>query len=154
MEYSITTKQIAPQPVLIVRRRVKPSEIAKTLAESLGGVFQHAQRTGAALAGQPFTRYVDWGPGLITMEAGMPVAALMSGEGEVAADTLPGGLVATTIHTGPYDKLTEAHAAIQVWIEAQGLVATGAPWETYVTDPADYPDPKDWKTEVFWPVRS
>jgi hypothetical protein len=29
---------------------------------------------------------------------------------------------------------------------------TGAAWEVYVTDPADYPDPKDWKTELLWPL--
>jgi len=43
---------------------------------------------------------------------------------------------------------------VQQWIADQGLVASGAPWEVYVTDPADYPDPKDWKTEVFWPLQS
>jgi AraC family transcriptional regulator len=154
MEYSITKKEISPQPVLVVRRRVKPSEIAATLADALGRVFQYAQRSGAALAGQPLTRYLEWGPGLITIEAGMPVATLVPGEGDVLADRLPGGLVATTTHAGTYDKLTEAHAAIQVWIGAQGLVAAGAPWESYVTDPADFPDPKDWKTEVFWPIRA
>jgi len=152
MDYSITTKELPPQPVLVVRRRVKPSEIAATLAEVLGRVFHHAQRTGAAFAGQPFTRYLEWGPGLFTIEAGMPVASLGVGEGDIAAETLPGGLVATTVHSGAYDKLTEAHAAIQVWIEAQGLAAAGAPWESYVTDPADYPDPRDWKTEICWPV--
>jgi AraC family transcriptional regulator len=154
MDYSITIKELAPQPVLVVRRRVKPSEIAATLGEVLGGVFQHAQRTGTALAGQPFTRYLAWGPGLLTIEAGMPVATPAVGAGDIAADTLPGGRVATTIHAGPYDKLTEAHAAIQVWIDAQGLVAAGAPWESYVTDPADYPDTRDWKTEVCWPIGS
>jgi AraC family transcriptional regulator len=153
MDYSITTKELLPQPVLVVRRRVKHAEIAATLAEALGHVFQHAQRTGAALAGQPFTRYVEWGPGLITMEAGMPIAALVPGDGDVVSDTLPGGLVATTTHSGQYDKLTEAHAAVQVWIEQQGRGPAGAPWESYVTDPADYPDPADWKTEIFWPIR-
>ncbi len=58
----------------------------------------------------------------------------------------------TTTHSGPYDKLSEAHAAVQQWIDAEGLTAAGAPWEIYTTDPADFPDPKDWKTEVFWPV--
>jgi AraC family transcriptional regulator len=152
MDYTITKKQIAPQPVLVVRRRIKPSEIAATLAEVLGAVFQSAQRTGAALAGQPFTRYLEWGPGLITIEAGMPIAAPGTGEGDILADRLPGGFVATTIHSGPYDRLTAAHAAVEVWIEQQGLAAAGAPWESYVTDPADYPDPADWKTEIFWPL--
>ncbi len=154
MTYSIAKKELSPQPVLVVRRRVKPSEIAATLADALGRVFQHGQRTGAAFAGQPLTRYLEWGPGLITMEAGMPILALCAGEGDIQADTLPGGLVATTTHAGPYDKLTEAHAAIQVWIEEQGLKPAGAPWESYVTDPADYPDPADWKTEIFWPIHS
>ncbi len=27
-----------------------------------------------------------------------------------------------------------------------------APWESYVTDPAQHPDPADWRTEVYWPL--
>jgi AraC family transcriptional regulator len=155
MAYSITKKEIPPQPVLVVRRRIKPSEVASTLAEVLGSVFVHAQQNGIALAGQPLTRYLEWGPGLWTIEAGMPVTANVgenASQADVRADTLPGGFVATTTHAGSYDKLNEAHAAVQQWIEAQRLTPAGAPWESYTTDPADYPDPKDWKTEIFWPV--
>ena len=155
MAYLIVKKEIAPQPVLVVKRRVKPSEIAKTLAETFPLIAIYAHRNGIALAGQPLTRYLEWGPGLLTIEAGMPVAAHGSApsDAEVRADTLPGGLVAATTHTGSYDKLTEAHAALQQWIEAEGLSTAGAPWECYVTDPADYPDPNDWKTEIYWPIR-
>lgn len=155
MAYSITTKEIAAQPVLLVRRRVKRSEIAKMIGESLPLVFLHAQKTGAALAGLPFARYLDWGPGMTTMEAGMRVSSAdgASGEGDVLAENLPGGLVATTLHQGSYDKLPEAHGAVQQWIEEQGFKPAGAPWESYVNDPGEYPDPKDWKTEVFWPLK-
>jgi len=41
-----------------------------------------------------------------------------------------------------------------MWIEAQGLAPSGAPWESYVTDPGNFPDPKDWKTEVVWPLKA
>jgi effector-binding domain-containing protein len=75
-----------------------------------------------------------------------------SGGSEIVADCLPGGPVATATHSGAYEKLSEAHAAIQQWIEGQGLHAAGAPWEVYTTDPADYPDSQDWKTDVFWPI--
>jgi AraC family transcriptional regulator len=154
MEYSVTTKKIAAQPVLLVRRRIKRSEIAKAIGESLPLVFQHAGRHGTAVMDHPFARYPEWGQDTITIEAGMRVAegAPVSGEGEVLADSLPGGLVATTLHAGVYDKLPEAHAAIQEWISANGLKATGAPWELYVNDPGSVPDPKDWLTEVYWPV--
>lgn len=154
MTYAIAKKELMPQPVLVVRRRIKPTEVASTLAEALGAVFMHAQQYGLALAGQPFTRYVEWGPGVWTIEAGLPVAAhgKDASVGEVRADTLLGGPAAVTTHIGAYDGLTAAHAAVQQWIEAQGLKAASAPWEVYVTDPADFPDPKDWKTDVFWPL--
>ena len=165
MTYAINRKEVSAQPVLVIRRRVKLSELGSALAEILPSVFKHAQQTGAAIAGQPFTRYVEWGPGLVTIEAGIPVVASgnishdgnsasddASGRSEIVAECLPGGPVATVTHTGPYEKLSEAHAAIQQWIEAHGLRAAGPPWETYTTDPADYPDPQDWKTDVFWPL--
>ena len=165
MAYMITKKKLLPQPVLLVRRRVKRSEIAATIGAVLPGVFQYAQQHGIALAGHPFTRYVEVGPGLMTIEPGMQVATSGqdavtidpawvrgSGQGEVVRDVLPGGAAAVTTHNGPYDTLPDAYAAIQQWIETQNLVAAGAPWEYYVTDPGEYPDPKDWKTDVFWPL--
>jgi AraC family transcriptional regulator len=155
MTYSVIKQQLSPQPVLVVRRRVKRSEIAAAIGEALPHIFLYAQQKGIALAGLPFTRYVEMGPGLVTMEPGMRVAGpAVSGEGEIIGDTLPGGPVATTTHMGPYDKLPDAYAAIEQWIEEKELAAAGAPWESYITDPGDFPDPKDWKTEVFWPLAS
>ena len=155
MSYSIIRKELAPQPVLIVRRRVKRSDIAATIGEALPHIFIHAQQNGIALAGLPFTRYVEMGPGMITMEPGMRVSSPNpSGQGEIIADTLPGGPAVTTVHSGPYDKLTEAYAALEQWMDAHGLTPAGAPWECYLNDPSEHPNPKDWKTEVFWPVTS
>ncbi len=163
MTYVVNRKELSAQPVFAIRRRVKVSEIGSALAEILPRVFKHAQQAGAAIAGQPFTRYLEWGPGLVTIEAGVPVvesgdnspdARPASGESEIVAGCLPGGPAATVTHFGVYEKLTDAHAAIQQWIEAQGLIAAGPPWEIYTTDPADYPDPQDWKTDVFWPLAS
>jgi AraC family transcriptional regulator len=51
-----------------------------------------------------------------------------------------------------YDQLVNAYAAVEEWIKSQGFTPSGAPWESYLTDPAEHPDPKDWKTEVFWPI--
>jgi len=158
MTYPVTKKTLAPQPVLIVRRRIPRSSIAATIGEVLPHVFLYAQRNGIALAGLPFTRYAEMGHGLITIEPGMRVAGQTSsqsaGEGEVIADVLPGGPAATTMHVGPYEQLSDAYAAIEQWIEAEGLAKSGAPWESYINDPGEFPDPKDWKTEVFWPLKS
>ena len=163
MTYAIVKKDLVPQPVLVVRRRVKRSEIAATIGEALPQIFQYAQQHGIALAGHPFTRYVEVGAGLLTMEPGMRVVGSQQPSASivdvppthagVVQDTLPGGPAATTVHAGSYETLSEAYAALEGWIEAQGLAAAGPPWESYITDPAEHPDPNDWKTEVCWPLK-
>jgi AraC family transcriptional regulator len=153
LTYSITKKQLSPQPVLVARRQVKQSEIAQAIGEALPLVFACAGRNGIEVTGAPFARYPGMGPGLMTLDIGVPVAAAADvSDGDIRADRLPGGPVACTTHLGPYDKLPEAVTALGLWIQQQGLTPVGGPWESYVTDPGNYPDPKDWKTEVFWPV--
>lgn len=159
LPYAVSKKQIEPEPVLIISRRVKRSEIPATIAESLGAIFGYAQAQGVALTGLPFTRYMEMGPGLVSMQPGMRIAPggpapVATDAGGVTADMLPGGLVATTLHTGPYEGLPDAYAAIEQWIEAEGLATGGAPWESYVNDPSHHPDPAEWKTEIFWPLSS
>ena len=158
MEYSVSKQELAAQPVLVVRRRVRRDEIAATIAAELPKVFLHAQQRGIAIAGYPITRYRDSSVGLVTLETGMRVTAHSGewtadeGAGDVLAETLPGGPAAVTIHSGPYDQLHAAYPALEEWIIANGFHPAGDPWEAYLNDPADYPNPQDWKTEVCWPI--
>ena len=139
------------------------SEIGTAITEVLPHIFQYAQQHGIALSGHPFTRYAEVGAGLITIEPGMRVVGPLAAEaadsrraaatGGVVEDVLPAGPAAVTTHMGPYDTLSEAYGAIETWMAAEGQAAAGAPWESYITDPAEHPDPKDWKTEVAWPLQ-
>ena len=149
---AIERKELTPQPALIVKRRVARAEIAKTIAEGLGKTYPHALQNGLAIAGRPFVRYSDVGPGLMTMEVGTPLATPAAGVGDIEAITLPGGPAAVAVHMGPYDKLQETYAAIERWMQQQGVKPGGSPWESYITDPAEHPDPANWRTDVYWPI--
>jgi AraC-like DNA-binding protein/effector-binding domain-containing protein len=149
---SITRKQIEPQHILFIRRRIARSELQQTLGECFGKLFTHAAKNGLPIAGWPICRYASTGLGLWTVEPAIPLATPASSEGEMQADVLPGGWVALGIHAGPYDQLSDTNAAIERWIEANGFNASGSPREHYVTDPAEHPDSKDWRTEVYWPL--
>jgi hypothetical protein len=39
-------------------------------------------------------------------------------------------------------------------MDANGYRPGGAPWESYVTDPGEFPDVNDWRTEVYWPFET
>ena len=149
---SIERKEIAPQPFLYVRRQAARSEIAQTLAESFGIVFAHAMKAGLALAGFPLARYPAGGLGLVTIEAGVPLAEPAAAVGEMHYCELPGGPVAFAVHGGPYFELADTHAAIERWMQERDLRAAGPPWEWYMTDPAEHPDPSEWRTHVYYPL--
>jgi AraC family transcriptional regulator len=149
---SIERREISTQHIVFVRSRTARNELSAAIGEGLGKAFPYSQRAGLAIVGRPFTRYLSTGPGLFNIEVGIPVATAPNGEGDVAAGTLPGGAVAVAMHGGSYDQLTDTYAALERWIESNGYRISGAPWESYITDPADHPDPADWRTEVYWPI--
>ena len=149
---SVIRKELEAQPILYIRRRIPATQLQASMAECFPKLFGHGMQAGLAIAGHPMTRYISTGKGLWTIDFIMPLSAPASTEGEMEAGELPAGPVAFAVHKGQYDLLPETNAAIEQWIEANGLVANGAPWESYVTDPGELPDPKDWRTEVFWPL--
>ncbi len=149
---SIVRKDLTPQPVVFARVRVARHEIPAGIAEALGKTFPYAMQAGLPIAGKPYARYLTTGPGLFAMEVGVPLAATATGQGDVEAGALPGGPAVVAVHGGPYDQLGETYAAMERWMEANGVRPGGPAWESYVTDPGDYPDPADWRTEVFWPI--
>ena len=75
MKYEINRRELAAQPVLVVRRRVRRAEIAATIGAVLPKVFLHAQQRGLSIAGYPITRYLETSVGLVTFETGMRVTA-------------------------------------------------------------------------------
>jgi effector-binding domain-containing protein len=149
---SIERQEIAAQPVLFVRSTVARSELATAIGSSIGRSYAQAQKAGVAVGGRPFTRYTEMNAQRLTIECGMPTATPAPGEGDVEAGTLSGGPVVVAMHAGHYDQLKDTFAAVERWIEAEGLRKGGAPWESYVTDPADHPDPATWRTLVYWPI--
>jgi len=162
MTYSISKQAISEQPVLVqLKKASQGPEISKAIGEGLGAVFAHAHQHGLAIAGRPFARYLAVDPGSMTFEAGVAIAPpadapaghAPSDPNAVRIDALPGGFAAVTLHRGPYDRLHAAYAALERWIESEGLTVSGAPWEVYITDPTEVENPAEWETQVFWPVQ-
>jgi AraC family transcriptional regulator len=149
---SIERRELTAQPFLFVRAKVARSEISKAIGEGLGKAFPYALQAGLPIAGRPTARYLTCGPGLFDMQIGVPIAVPAPGKGDVQAGELPGGPIALAVHAGSYDQLGDTYAAMERWMDANGYRPGGAPWESYVTDPGEFPDVNDWRTEVYWPL--
>ena len=154
MSYDITRQPIEPCTFLYKEARCSHADIARTLGGLFGPVFQYAVSNGLELRSPPTTLYVEWGPGMVTIHAGMMVAAAASPPAGMHVASLPACDAAVTLHTGPYDGLGKAHAAMEQFLAKHDLQKAGPAREIYVTDPGEVPDPAQWKTQLVWPVRS
>lgn len=156
LSHEIEIRTVEPIPMLYQVRRVEPAAVAEVLADVLPAVFGYAIESGSAPAGHPFVRHVGRSPAFITIEAGVPLVATPEAappeDSGILVGELPGGTVAATTHKGPYEGLGEAYEALDRWVTESDYESAGHPWELYVTDPGEVPDPADWLTDVFWPV--
>ncbi len=152
MTYEIQRKQIPRQPIVFVSGGGSPQEIPNLLAKFLPRALAHAQASGAEMAGPPFTHYLSMGE-RIEIQAGIPVKSSVEPSDDVEVGHLPGGDALVTTHIGPYDQLPKAYAALARYVDENGLDAADTMFEYYWSDPGEEPDPNNWKTEIFLPLR-
>src|ERR1051326_6475593 len=62
---------------------------------------------------------------------GAEVSEPFAGNDRIHCCTVPGGRVVTPVHFGPYERLSEAHAAIREWCARHGRRCSGVSWEIY-----------------------
>ena len=161
--YEVKVQEVRPQPVAAVRYQLAPAEIGSVMGEAFGRVFAHIGRVGGTPAGPPLAAYRSFDEETVDFEVGIPIVAPIPeepGSGEPSTPAvhnfeLPGGMVATTTHIGPYDGLETAWAAIMGWVQEHGHEAGDLVcWETYLTDPQSEPDPALWQTQLFVPLKA
>ena len=146
MAYEVELVERTREDTAVVCGRVPHGEVGPFIGAALGEVMS---AVGAVpIVGPPFCR-MDMTGDEFDLEVGFPVAEPIEPSGRVVPSTLPGGDVATVLHTGPYDEVPPAYAAIGAWIAEHGYVSAGAPWEAYL----DGPDVAEPRTIVSWPCR-
>ena len=132
-----------------------PAAVDAGFPELFGWLAEH----GITPAGPPLIRYhvIDMAAEL-EIELAVPVAGPVQAGGRIRAGVLPAGRYVILRHTGPYDGLIAANAALQDWAEQQGIAlessADGRRWhgraEHYLTDPSAEPDPSRWQVDVAY----
>jgi effector-binding domain-containing protein len=157
----IVEREPTPTAAVRIQQPMDQLDLAAAFDRYLPLVMARVQDAGSQPAGPPYGRYHRFGPDVVDVEVGFPLATvppdlspLAGGSpGEVGLSELPGGPVARTIHRGPYDGLGQTYDALHEWIHAQEGYDDGpGPWESYVDDPGTVADPAELRTEIVWPL--
>jgi effector-binding domain-containing protein len=148
-DVQVQTREI--QPTAVIRAVLPASEIGPWLAKVYRTLTDVIAAHGTSPSGPPFARYHRLDAGLFAVEAGFPVVTAIEADGDARPSCLPGGPVATTIHTGPYSELAPVYEALASWVNDHGGTPEGDAWEVYLSDPARQRDPATWRTEIVQP---
>jgi effector-binding domain-containing protein len=153
-----TVVELPAQPVVAITKTVTMATMNE-IADEIPGLVAWLGDHGYAPSGAPFLRYlvIDMAADMV-VQAGVPVAAAVEGDGRVEADELPAGRYLTTTHVGPYEGLYDATVGILRYAGTHGLSFDQHPsdqgdvWtsriEWYETNPVDQPDPATWVTRL------
>jgi effector-binding domain-containing protein len=116
---------------LTFRGTIKVADLGPTMGDRLAALRAYLQQSGAKPAGPPIVRYHTFGETETDFEIDVPVVKPVVGEGRIEAGELPGGPALTTWHVGAHDKLGEAYARIQSYLEEHGYEPGGPAREVY-----------------------
>ena len=146
MPYQIELTESKPIITAVIRDRVPPSEFARFVPAACGEVWTFAKSAKLSRPGRHTALYLADG----FIEVGAEVSEPFAGNERVRCSQLPGGLVAATVHFGPYQRLGQAHAAIREWCAGQGRALSGVCWEIYGHWEESWNrDPSKIRTDIF-----
>lgn len=167
--YEITVTNVEPRTLLVAKGQTTFEELPVTIGALLGDVWDYIKANGIE-AGLSVVVYPGESGKLLmcteegaVIEAGAEFVAASEGSAEeesendagdvtvlpngLSLSSTPGGLVASAIHWGAYDQITQAHIAIQEWCRANQRGIQGTNWEVYghwTNDPAKL------RTDIFY----
>lgn len=152
--------QIAQRPAqsyVAIPVTTRMQDLAAALDRGFPELFAWLAEHSLVPTGPPFIRYlrVDM-DGDLVVELAAPLDDPAPVDDRVRGGVLPAGRYVMLLHTGPYDGLVQANAAVEHWASERGLgwAMDGPTWrgrlERYLTDPRQEPDASRWQTEVAY----
>ncbi|GAC1548318.1 MAG: MerR family transcriptional regulator [Herpetosiphon sp.] len=154
-EYEVVLKSVPEQLVAVVRETIPTWEhVGATFNRSFDEVIGYVQAHGGHITGLPFDRWLDREMPQTNMhvEAAIPIEAPIPESDRVKMATIEGAAnMASVIHHGNFDGLSNAYQAILRWIEANGYQVCGHNRELYLQYDRD-DDPANYVTEIQFPV--
>jgi effector-binding domain-containing protein len=131
-------------------------EIAKTIGGAYAQVGKFMTKNGLKQAAAPITINTKWDESGYQFDAAIPVDR--APEREVPSDSpvqvkqTYAGKALKVVHRGAYRNMPASYDKLQAYVAAHGYEPAGPPWDEYVTDPGNTPEP-ELITHIFMPIR-
>lgn len=149
--YEIQTTNWAEKQYVAARSTVDMEKVPEFLGQHYGRIMQGLGSAGAQMTGAPSGLYYTWDEqtGKTDMAAAIPV----SGPVQIADTemiTIPAGKTLMIDYYGDYEKMGDAHLAMDQYIQETGVSVKSPAIEEYISDPSTEPDTSKWLTRIYY----
>ena len=128
MTVGVRSALVDPRPTAVVAATTTWQQFPGLWPQLSGEVWACLNAAGIRSGCPNVMLYLDDQP---RVEVGVLLDQPCPLTGRVVRSALPGGRVASTVHTGPYSGLGDAHQAVIAWCAVEGLALAGPRWEVY-----------------------
>ena len=160
-DYEVVLKKVEAQWVAFVREKIPTyDEVGVYLGRMFDDTCVYIEKSEGEFAGRGIAVWhdsheqkvhVDVGERNMDVEAAVPIDRSLPGDNQVKVRELQKGQMASVVHHGGVDGLTQAKKAVFSWIKENGYRVAGPIREVYLKfDPEG--DPADFVTEIQLPV--
>lgn len=149
---SVEETEVGETTYIMIRDTASMATISQKMGEFYGELMGYMGKMRTTPSGPPFCLYYTWENNIFDLEACIPVAKMIPVEGRIRTGTLKAGKVVKVDFMGPYEMTGYGHEVAMEWIKKNDKKVSGAPWETFITDPMSEKDPNKWLTVIYWPV--
>lgn len=147
MHYQIELANLQAIHTAVIRSRVPPHELSRFVPAACGEVWSFVRSANLPQPGRHLALYLDRQG---TVEVGAEVSEPFVGNDRVQCSQLPSGCTATTVHLGPYARLSEAYTEVRRWCAERGHQLSDVSWEIYGHwDESWNAEPSKIRTDVF-----
>lgn len=134
------------------------NNISATMAQQYGSIGMFMAKHNIAMNGMPLTVYQDMNmdDGTVIMSNGIPVSEkiTITDNSGILCGYIPKTKVLKTTLKGNYTNLSKAWTESMKYLEENNLEQSDIkPFEIYTNDPGDFPNPADWITEIYIPIK-
>lgn len=149
----IIIKEVKSMNAMAVRSECTADKISSEMQNTYGIIKPFISQNGGKIAGYPFAIWYKWEDEIMVFDNAIPVNVKLKGNDQIKPLETYEGKVVFVDHTGEYSTTQYSWLALEAYIKANGLETNGDPWESYITDPQTEPNPMNWITELYWPVK-
>jgi len=116
-------------------------------------LFGDVSQNNITPSGKPFAIYHSWDDVATRVSACLPLTEENEGNDKIASGFTYAGNALKVIHIGPYTNSGSVHKAIHAYIKDNAKEYAGSPWEIYINGPGSEPDPNNYITKIYYPIK-